>query len=165
MEKYSNELRLIIVKTQDKNGESFAKTVRQLRQVFGSNNAPNESTVRRLITKFETKFTLMDQKIIVTVWCSFWADGVIGPYFFETAAGNALTVIGVQYRELLTEFLWPELDIVDVDDMFFQQDGATCLHSTSQFWTFFYFKTLNHFFFFYLSMIVKFFLFFFLLFF
>lgn len=256
MEKYSNKERLIIVKTHYKNGESFAETVRQLRQVFGCNNVPNESTVRRLITKFETKFTLMDQKIIVrrrpcrslkniatvresvaenqgtsirhrsqelnisrstmqrilvkdlhlhaykvqlvqeikpsdhaqrrefadwvlehhqinadfskkiifsdeahfqldgyvnkhncrvwgaenprvilkqpmhpprvTVWCAFWAGGVIGPYFFENAAGNALTVNGVRYREMLTEFLWPELDVIDVEDMFFQQDGATC---------------------------------------
>lgn len=65
MEKYSKEKRLIIVNTNYKNGASFSKTVRQLRQVFGHNNAPNESTVRPLITKFETKSTLMDQKTVV----------------------------------------------------------------------------------------------------
>lgn len=27
---------------------------------------------------------------------------------------------------MLIEFLWPELDRIDVEDMFFQQDGATC---------------------------------------
>lgn len=256
MQHYSNEQRLIIVKTHYKSGESFAETVRRLRAIFGRNNAPNESTVRRLINKFETKFTLMDEKTTVrrrpcrsleniaavresvaenpdtsirhrgqelnitrptlqriltkdlylhaykiqltqeikprdhaqrrgfvdwvlehheidadfskkiifsdeahfqlngyvnkqncriwgaenprvilekpmhpprvTVWCAFRADGVIGPYFFQNAAGNALTVNGVRYREMLTEFLWPELDRIDVDDMFFQQDGATC---------------------------------------
>ena len=86
MEKYSNEQRFIIVKTHYKNGESFAKTVSQLRQVFGRNNAPNESTVRRLITKFESKFTLIDQKTIVRrPPCRS----------LENATGNALTVNGV----------------------------------------------------------------------
>ncbi|KAK4875603.1 hypothetical protein RN001_012025 [Aquatica leii] len=67
MEKYSNKQRLIIVKTYYRCGESFSKTVRQLRQVFDRNYAPNESTVKRLITKFETKVTLMDQKTIFVV--------------------------------------------------------------------------------------------------
>lgn len=256
MERYSNEQRLIIVKTYYKNGECFAETVRKLRAIFGRNNAPNESTVRRLIKKFETKFKLMDEKSTVrrrpcrslenialvresvtenpgtsirhrgpelnitrpslqriltkdlhlhaykiqltqelkprdhaqrrgfvdwvlehhqidadfsrkiifsdeahfqlngyvnkqncriwgaenpriilekpmhpprvTVCCAFWAGGVIGPYFFESAAGNALNVNGARYRKMLTEFLWPDLDHIDVQDMFFQQDGATC---------------------------------------
>lgn len=65
MERYSNEQRLIIVKTYYKNGECFAETVRKLRAIFGRNNAPNESTVRRLIKKFETKFKLMDEKSTV----------------------------------------------------------------------------------------------------
>ena len=86
MEKYSNEHCFIIVKTHYQNSESFAKTVSQLRQVFGRNNAPNESTVRRLITKFEIKFTLMDQKNIVRrPPCRS----------LENAAGNGLTVNGV----------------------------------------------------------------------
>ena len=28
-----------------------------------------------------------------TVWCGFWAGGVIGPYFFENDTRNAVTVI------------------------------------------------------------------------
>lgn len=27
---------------------------------------------------------------------------------------------------MLTGFLWSELDVVDVEDLFFQQDGTTC---------------------------------------
>ena len=30
----------------------------------------------------------------VTVWCRFWAVGIIGPYFFENEAGQAATVNG-----------------------------------------------------------------------
>jgi hypothetical protein len=53
-------------------------------------------------------------------WRSDW------PYFFETEAGNAVTVKGVRYRNMITEFLWPQLDGMDMEVMWFQQDGATC---------------------------------------
>lgn len=62
----------------------------------------------------------------VTVWCGFWAGGVIGPYFFENREGDALTVNGVRYREMIENFCWPELDGMDLENMWFQQDGATC---------------------------------------
>ena len=62
----------------------------------------------------------------VTVWCGFGAGGVIGPYFFENEAGNAVTVNGIRYRNMITEFLWPHLDGMDLEDIWFQRDGATC---------------------------------------
>ena len=62
----------------------------------------------------------------VTVWCGFWSGGVIGPYFFENDAGATVSVNGLRYRTMLTDFFWPELDAMDVDDVYFQQDGATC---------------------------------------
>lgn len=61
---------------------------------------------------------LYDKK--TTVWCGFWAGGVIGPYFFDE------TVNGERYRQMLTDFLWPELTRLALDNMWFQQDGATC---------------------------------------
>ncbi|CAH2104983.1 unnamed protein product [Euphydryas editha] len=30
----------------------------------------------------------------VTVWCGFWAEGIIRPYFFENEEGQAVTVTG-----------------------------------------------------------------------
>ena len=36
----------------------------------------------------------------VTVWCGFWAEGIIGPY----------SVNGLCYRTMLNEFLWTELE-------------------------------------------------------
>lgn len=50
----------------------------------------------------------------------------IGPYFFENEVGQAVTVNGVRYRKMITDFLWPEIEDMDLDDMWFQQDGATC---------------------------------------
>lgn len=256
MERYTKEQRVVIVKTHYKNGESYAETARKLRVIFGREGAPNVSTIRRVINKFEETGSIMDgkspvrrrtgrsleniaavnesvaetpgtsirhrsqqlqisrsttqriltkdlhlhpykiqltqelkptdhgqrrqfvewlleqneldadfsKKIIftdeahfhlsgfvnkqncriwgsenphvihekqmhpqrATVWCGFWAGGVIGPFFFENEAGNAVTVNGLRYRNMITEFLWPQLEGLDLDDMWFQQDGATC---------------------------------------
>lgn len=62
----------------------------------------------------------------LTVWCGLLHGGIIGPYFFRNEAGATATVNGNRYRTMLTEFLWPELDSIDITNMWFQQDGATC---------------------------------------
>lgn len=62
----------------------------------------------------------------VTVWCGFWAGGIIGPYFFESETGQAATVTGARYRDMITQFFLPKLNGIDVANMWFQQDGATC---------------------------------------
>src|ERR1700712_2636076 len=67
----------------------------------------------------------------VTVWCGLWSSGVIGPYFFENDAGATVTVNGLRYREMINNFLWPELDGIDLDRVYFQQDGATC-HTSNE---------------------------------
>ncbi|CAK9801727.1 Transposable element Tc3 transposase [Anthophora quadrimaculata] len=62
----------------------------------------------------------------ITVWCGFWSGGVIEPYIFRNENGQVVTVNGERYRAMITDFLWPQLDDLDLDDMWFQQDGATC---------------------------------------
>lgn len=62
----------------------------------------------------------------VTVWCGLWAGGVIGPYFFEDENGQGVTVNGDRYRAMINNFLWPEITDMNLNDMWFQQDGATC---------------------------------------
>jgi len=54
MERFTNKQRIQIVKTYYQNYESGTETVRRLRVIFGRNEAPNKSTVLRLIKKFET---------------------------------------------------------------------------------------------------------------
>lgn len=61
----------------------------------------------------------------VNVWCGFWSGGVIGPFFFENDRGKALTTNGERYRDMIVNFLWPELEQLDVSQMWFQQDGST----------------------------------------
>ncbi|GFT61924.1 transposable element Tc3 transposase [Trichonephila clavipes] len=62
----------------------------------------------------------------LTVWCALWAGGVIGPYFFKNDEGHNVTANGDWYRAMITNFFIPELNNHDVQELWFQQDGATC---------------------------------------
>ena len=55
----------------------------------------------------------------------FWAGGIIGPYFFEDEAGQAATVNGNRYCVMIKRFLWPCFNGMDIQELWFQQDGAT----------------------------------------
>ncbi|GFV26668.1 transposable element Tc1 transposase [Trichonephila clavipes] len=62
----------------------------------------------------------------LTVWCALWAGGIIGPYFLKNDEGHNVTVNGDRYRAMITNFFIPELNNHDVQELWFQQDGATC---------------------------------------
>ncbi|GFV82945.1 uncharacterized protein TNCV_1179601 [Trichonephila clavipes] len=62
----------------------------------------------------------------LTVWCALWAGGIISPYFFKNDEGHNVTVNGDQYRAMITNFFIPELNNHDVQELWFQQYGATC---------------------------------------
>ncbi|GFV22324.1 transposable element Tc3 transposase [Trichonephila clavipes] len=61
-----------------------------------------------------------------TVWCALSAGGIIGSYFFKNDEGHNVTVNGDRYRAMITNFFIPELKNHDVQELWFQQDGATC---------------------------------------
>ncbi|GFX75110.1 uncharacterized protein TNCV_3170371 [Trichonephila clavipes] len=52
--------------------------------------------------------------------------GIIGPYFFKNDEGHNVTINGDRYRAMITNFFIPELNNHDVQELWFQQDGATC---------------------------------------
>ena len=62
----------------------------------------------------------------VTVWCGFWAGGIIGPHFFKDAANRNVSVNGERYHEMISNFFLPKKQELDLHDIWFQQDGATC---------------------------------------
>ncbi|GFV32948.1 transposase [Trichonephila clavipes] len=62
----------------------------------------------------------------LTVWCALWSGGIIGPYFFKNDEGHNVTVNGDRYRAKIINFFIPELNNHDVQELWFQQDGATC---------------------------------------
>ncbi|GFY32377.1 uncharacterized protein TNCV_3558851 [Trichonephila clavipes] len=54
----------------------------------------------------------------LTVWCALWAGGIL--------QGHNVTVNGDRYRAMITNCFIPELSNHDVQELWFQQDGATC---------------------------------------
>ena len=62
----------------------------------------------------------------VTVWYGFWYCGIIRPFFFENEQGAAVMLNGERYRAMLNEFMFLKIEEDDMDDIWFQQDGATC---------------------------------------
>ncbi|GFX66336.1 DUF4817 domain-containing protein [Trichonephila clavipes] len=62
----------------------------------------------------------------LTVWCALLSGGIIGPYFFKNDEGHNVTVNGDRYRAMITNFFIPELNNHDVQELWFQQDGAIC---------------------------------------
>lgn len=55
----------------------------------------------------------------VTVWCALSRVGIIGPYFFP------VTVNSERYVTMLQDFFQPALEAMQLQDTWFQQDGAT----------------------------------------
>ncbi|GFV06841.1 hypothetical protein TNCV_1264571 [Trichonephila clavipes] len=62
----------------------------------------------------------------LTVWCALWACGIIGRASSKNDEGHNVTVNGDRYRAMITNFFIPELNNHDVQELWFQQDGATC---------------------------------------
>ena len=47
-------------------------------------------------------------------------------YFFENEQGKAVTVNDDSYRAMLCEFLFTKIEEEDIDNIWCQQNGATC---------------------------------------
>jgi len=56
----------------------------------------------------------------LTVWCALWAGGM------KNDDGQNVTVNGDRYRAMITNFFVPKLNSHDFQELFIQQDGATC---------------------------------------
>lgn len=60
----------------------------------------------------------------VTVRCGLHAGGIIGAYFFKNDAGANVTVNGDRYRSMIRDYLFHNLDGINLEEIWFQQDGA-----------------------------------------
>ena len=61
----------------------------------------------------------------VTVWSGVTADEIIGLYFFENDMGNAVTVNGERYQNMISTFHESQLDARHLRNIWYQQVGAT----------------------------------------
>ncbi|GFV80149.1 putative DD41D transposase [Trichonephila clavipes] len=71
----------------------------------------------KLIHKCMSKHRYIQKK---TVWYGLVES------FFKNDEGHNVTVNGDRYRATITNFFIPELNNHDVQELWFQQDGATC---------------------------------------
>lgn len=127
MERYNTQQRILIVKNYYQSGESFAATVRKMRTIMGHRNAPNEATVRRLMKKFEQTGSVNDVKTETRVRLGRSTENIAAVRAnVEESPTTSIRHRGVRYREMLTNFFVPKLQNMDLNSMWFQQDGATC---------------------------------------
>ena len=62
MKRFSTARRVVIVITFYQNGECATQAMRKLQTIFGKNEVSCESTIRRLVTKFETTGSVITVK-------------------------------------------------------------------------------------------------------
>ena len=60
----------------------------------------------------------------LTVWCGNTCERISGPYFFENENGVTATVTGTSYRKCILKFLMPEINDINFNT-WFQQDDVT----------------------------------------
>ena len=135
MERYTFQQRIEIINIHYKNGENLTVTGRKTKAFLSRREAPCRTAIQKLVDKFELLGQVSDVKNKTRARHSTTTENIaavaLGPYFFENEVGSTLTVNGLRYREMINDFLWPELDGIDLDNVYFQQDGTTC-HTSNE---------------------------------
>lgn len=70
----------------------------------------------------------------VTIWWRLWAGGIIGLYIFEDEFGYTVPINGERHHHMKFHFLWPELNYINHENLWFQPDVSTSLiaHETKK---------------------------------
>ena len=58
----------------------------------------------------------------VTVWCGITSARIIGPNLFEDVDVATVTVKGDNYKQMIQEYLLPQLEDLNIQNLRFQQD-------------------------------------------
>ncbi|GFU88792.1 hypothetical protein TNCV_4444691 [Trichonephila clavipes] len=82
---------------------------------FGYLNPTPSNTTQKHLIFHQLALEFVDEYIAVLV-----------ESFFKNDEGHNVTVNGDRYRAMITNFFIPELNNYDVQELWFQQDGATC---------------------------------------
>lgn len=67
----------------------------------------------------------------IMIWCGFWLDSNIGPYFFENYAVATATVNGKRYHVVLPDWFIDKIEAENTKKYSILTSGATCLASHS----------------------------------
>ncbi|GFU83700.1 DUF4817 domain-containing protein [Trichonephila clavipes] len=74
----------------------------------------------KLIHKCMSKHRYIQKTDCLVCFMGWWKS------FFKNDEGHNVTVNGDRYRAMITNFFIPELNNHNVQELWFQQDGATC---------------------------------------
>lgn len=126
MNRLTNEQRLEIVKIYYQNSCSVRSTFRALRNSYGR---PSEQAIRALMEKFEQHFTLLNLPHHIHVRPARTDANIVAVrasvrQSMETSINRRSQELGLS-RSMITDFFWPEIEDMDLDNMWFQQDGAS----------------------------------------
>ena len=130
MERYILQQRIEIVKIHYKNGEKFAETVRKVKSFPGNREAPSRPAIVKLVQNIELLGQVSDVKNRTR------ARRVRTPANITSVAHSVEKNLGLSIprrslelgisQTTLHRILSPELEDMNVDDVYFQKDGATC---------------------------------------
>lgn len=106
-------------------------TLRALTPIFNEarfclNGFVNKQNMHSLLSKNIQVFQetpLHRQKI--TIWCGFHVGGVIGPFFSVAENECHVSVNENRYRDKLQRYFFGQFNGLDINDKWFQKDGAT----------------------------------------
>ena len=112
------------------NNENFTETVRKVKSFLGCREAPSRSAIVKLVQKFELLGQVSDVKNRTCVRRARTPANIASvAHSVEENPGlfipRCTLKLGIS-QTTLHQILWPELEDMDVDDVYFQQDGATC---------------------------------------
>lgn len=131
MERYTIEQRVFIIKNYFKFGESYAEVVRKFRTEYGRENCPSIVVIRKIVLKFVETGTVKDERSKI-----YHRSGRSEVNIAAVSASvNESPKTSIRHRSqqlhtLITNFLFHELEGMDVQNMWFQQDGAPCHTAT-----------------------------------
>ena len=126
MERYTLQQRIEIIKIHYKNGENFTETVRKVKSFLGRREVASWPTTVKLVRKLELLGQVSNVKNRTHAEHARTPANIASvAHTVENETGAAVSVNRLRYLTMINEFLWPKLEVMGVDDVYLQQDGAT----------------------------------------
>ncbi|GFX52481.1 uncharacterized protein TNCV_4324971 [Trichonephila clavipes] len=110
---------LCVYRSSNMLGQCLGKTYSPLLHLINCVNMERQHGLPNRSNTSKASFTLYREKLTGALY------GLVES-FFKNDEGHNVTVNGDRYRAMMTNFFIPELNNHDVQELWFQQDGATC---------------------------------------
>ena len=110
------------------NDENLAETASKTRIFFSRRQAPCRIVIQKSVQKSLNTIVASGARKTQELWLkilsirNLWLIAAVfgsAKSFFENRAGATVTVNVLRYREMFNDFLWPDFDDIDLDNVFF----------------------------------------------